>query len=93
MNAEFLERSLVVGEIEWSGGIAYAVLPDGKARKNLNAIAFIGAIVENSIHTEAYPITQAKPASSGNALKLVAGPYTLFYDPSKGLFVAVTKNK
>lgn len=93
MNAEFLEKNLVVEETELaSGGVSCQLLPNSYTRKNMNAIAFIGAIVENSIHTEAYPITKAYPVKNFNVIRLIAGPYSLFYDPD-GYFTGVVKAK
>jgi len=81
MNAEFLEKDIIVTEDDG----AYAA---GKRRKGMDPYAFMGVIVKTADNKEAYAIVSAVEATG--TIEVVAGPYTLTYTIATGE-LAVTK--
>ena len=92
MNAEFLEKYIVIGsETTGEGAGATTTYSTPDLRKNLAPISFIGAIVVTDDDLEAYPVESAvKASSAATTITIVAGPYTLTYTIATGK-IAVTK--
>lgn len=84
MNAEFLEKYLVVSSETKNNTTTYSV---PKARKNLAPISFVGAFVVTADELEAYPVESAvKASAAATTIAIVAGPYTLTYTIATGAF-------
>ena len=85
MNAEFLEKYIVVSsKTTGEGAQAVTTYSVPKARKGMDAIAFLDAIVITEDKTEAYAVVSA--VSDGTEVEIVAGPYTLTYAIATGQF-------
>lgn len=84
MNAEFLEKYLVVSSETEGNATTYSV---PAVRKNLAPISFVGAIVATDDELEAYPVESAvKASAAATTIAIVAGPYTLTYTIATGVF-------
>lgn len=84
MNAEFLEKYLVVSSETKNSTTTYSV---PTARKNLAPISFVGAFVVTDDELEAYPVESAvKASAAATTIAVVAGPYTLTYTIATGEF-------
>lgn len=84
MNAEFLEKYLVISSETKNNATTYSV---PAVRKNLAPISFVGAIVATDDELEAYPVESAvKASAAATTIAIVAGPYTLTYTIATGAF-------
>lgn len=84
MNAEFLEKYLVVSSKTENNTTTYSV---PAVRKNLAPISFVGAFVVTADELEAYPVESAvKASAAATTIAIVAGPYTLTYTIATGAF-------
>lgn len=84
MNAEFLEKYLVISSKTEGNATTYSV---PAVRKNLAPISFVGAIVATDDELEAYPVESAVKASvAATTIAIAAGPYTLTYTIATGVF-------
>lgn len=85
MNAEFLEKNIVISsETTGEGAQAVTTYSAPKARKGMDAVAFLDAYVITADKTEAYAVVSA--VSDGTEVEVVAGPYTLTYTIATGEF-------
>jgi hypothetical protein len=75
MNAEFLERDIVLTE---ENGTYTAA----DRRKGMDAYAFMHVVVKTADGKEAYPVASA--VAGEGTIEVVAGPYTLTYTAATG---------